>query len=1065
MSVSSFQFPVRERPDESYNSYQKRNLFNWLLVTGYWLLLCFFSQSVGANEPAKTPSDTRTEKLPLTEASDTTRIVKIEYYIDTEPIENTTEQRNLLRDQTSTRVGDRLSRHAIQQSIKALYTTQQYAEIQVYAQEAPDGVVLSYQLTSFARIKAIAITGIPANKFKKAIENAMRLKPGTKYIPAIAKTDINTIKRICETYGYFNAQVTVPDALTEDGTLTYQMTVGDPSIIKRLQIQGNFAISTERLKRACGFSIRYPIYNTAEVATDVVSMEELYRENNYPTATIEPIFNPETGLLQFQVNEGKYVEFNVVSEVGAKQTKFKKEIATQINTAIPALWERRIKSYFRDQGYHDTTVHEEVLNESKVHLTIDPGTRYRVARVTFSGNRAFSDPELRREMITRPIGGAWQRLRANIAGLLLGVKRKTFFYQQDLDTDKHRLEILYEKAGYPNRVIEATFQKLNPNNRSIGEVAIHVSIVENYKEIIHRCDISGNRAIDTPTLLKHLQSELQLPQPNASFETTVYQNAILKAYGELGYINAQVKNAYIPETKDPVFEVEGNFSESLADGELPIEIREEFKRHKLSLTGLSIVTNIGNRWSIQDIEGNPRYTLEQESAVLKVFEHGILKLTVVTEGERVTFGKFYFQGDTDIVKPHVLEREVAHLEGSLWTPGKLSRAWQNLYSLGLFHSVEPEPIKTVRIEPDNQRKKGDTGNPHPAFKTYDVSIKVKKQQSRTYRYGGGYSFAEGWRGSLELTDSNFLFKRNIQGRFLGRLAWRDELGYLVDARLTEPWLIGRTRGTLQVSAKKLEVDDNVRALQGSFILSRKLGELHHLDLRYSYRDLNQPVPPRIQEAPTEIDLPQEQNPFSTTVSSLRFSWTYDSLVQRLNPIGGMLNEITLEYAGGLLQGETSFIKTTTDTQYYQKLIGDFVLATAVRFGITTGLRSNRRAELISFERFWAGGSTTVRGYAERSLGPEVTAGIHRGDVQFILNTELRFPIYSVVHGAFFFDAGNVWNSLADIETLTRLPAAVGAGLYLDFGALTVGLDYAIPLVSVPSSPDTRVAHFRLGSPF
>ena len=88
----------------------------------------------------------------------------------------------------------------------------------------------------------------------------------------------------------------------------------------------------------------------------------------------------------------------------------------------------------------------------------------------------------------------------------------------------------------------------------------------------------------------------------------------------------------------------------------------------------------------------------------------------------------------------------------------------------------------------------------------------------------------------------------------------------------------------------------------------------------------------------------------------------------------MLNEITLEYAGGLLQGETSFIKTTTDTQYYQKLIGDFVLATAVRFGITTGLRSNRRAELISFERFWAGGSTTVRGYAERSLGPEVITG-------------------------------------------------------------------------------------------
>jgi outer membrane protein insertion porin family len=212
-----------------------------------------------------------------------------------------------------------------------------------------------------------------------------------------------------------------------------------------------------------------------------------------------------------------------------------------------------------------------------------------------------------------------------------------------------------------------------------------------------------------------------------------------------------------------------------------------------------------------------------------------------------------------------------------------------------------------------------------------------------------------------------------------------------------------------------------------------------------------------------------QNPFKTTVSSVRFSWTYDNRVRYLNPTGGMLNALTLEYAGGFLQGGTSFIKTTTDTRYYQKLIGGLVLATAVRFGITTGLRSNRRAELISFERFWAGGGTTVRGYAERSLGPEDSTGIHRGDVQFIFNTELRFPIYWMVRGAFFFDTGNVWDSLEDIRrgwVTQPLPSSVGAGLYLDLGALTAGIDYAIPLVSTPGALDPdRAFHIRLGSTF
>ena len=1072
----SFQLPVSSYQLKRKNSNQP---LNWPLVTGHWLLLlwlllCFFSQSVEANALAETPSDTRAEKFPLTEVPEVPRIDKIEYYIDTTRIAETTEQYNTLSKHAAVRVEDRLSQYAIQQSIKALYAIQQYSDIQVYAQKQRNGVVLTYQLTSFDRIKAVVIAGILPNHFRSAIKNAIKSKPGGRYVPAIAKTDINYIKRICEAHGYFKAQVTVSDALTEEGTLTYQMTLGDPSTIKRLHIQGNTAITTERLKTVCRFSLLSPVYNTAEVATDVAAMEEFYHKNNYPTATVNPTFNHKTGLLQFQINEGRHIEFNFVMEDdkrgSSQQETFKKEIARQMNTATPALWERRIKSYFRDQGYHDTTVHEEVLDASKLQLTIDPGTRYKVTRVTFSGNRAFSDAELLREMITRPIGGAWQRLQANITGLLLRVKRKTFFYEQDLDTDENRLRILYEKAGYPWAAINTTFQKQNPNNRNTGEVTIHVSIFEDRKEMIHRCTISGNRTIDTDKLLARLQSELQPPQPNASFERSVYQSAVLKAYGERGYIDTRVRDTYIPQTKTPVFKVQGNFSEPLANGKLPSEIRDEFKRHKLPLTELSIAPDAENPWYLKDIEKNLRYTLKQEATHLEVFEHGILHLTI-TEGEQVAFGKFYFEGDTDVVKQHVLEREVRHLEGDRWEPDRLNLAWQNLYGLGIFRDVQYRRVPAAPREPENTYrtegvKRLDSGNPRPILKTSDVLITVQKQKPRTYRYGGGYSFSEGWRGSLELTDSNFLFKRNIQGRFLARLGWRATLGYLVDARLTEPWLIGRTRGTLQVSAKKLEVDDHVRALQGSFILSRKLAKSHHLDLRYSYRDLAPPALPVTTGTPTAIGSPMSQNPFSTTVSSLRFSWTYDGRVRYLNPIGGMFTEATLEYAGGFLQGGTSFIKTTTDTRYYQKLIGSFVLATAVRCGITTGLRSNRRAELISFERFWAGGSTTVRGYAERSLGPKTATGIHRGDVQFIFNTELRFPIYSVVRGAFFFDAGNVWGSLADIErNLTRLPSAVGAGLYLDFGALTFGLDYAIPLVSVPSSPDTRRAHVRLGSTF
>ena len=167
-----------------------------------------------------------------------------------------------------------------------------------------------------------------------------------------------------------------------------------------------------------------------------------------------------------------------------------------------------------------------------------------------------------------------------------------------------------------------------------------------------------------------------------------YADATLKVYHERGYIDTRIDYTYIAETENPVFEVTGGFSESLADGRLSLRIQKEFKKHNLTLTGVSVATNVGNRWSIQDFEGNPRYTLKQETDHLEVFEHGVLHLDIVKEGEQISFGKFYFQGDTDVVKQYILEREVRSLEGTLWTSEKLSRAWQNLYNLGLFAALK-----------------------------------------------------------------------------------------------------------------------------------------------------------------------------------------------------------------------------------------------------------------------------------------------------------------------------------------------------------------------------------------
>ena len=63
-------------------------------------------------------------------------------------------------------------------------------------------------------------------------------------------------------------------------------------------------------------------------------------------------------------------------------------------------------------------------------------------------------------------------------------------------------------------------------------------------------------------------------------------------------------------------------------------------------------------------------------------------------------------------------------------------------------------------------------------------------------------------------------------------------------------------------------------------------------------------------------------------------------------------------------------------------------------------------ESAHHERFFAGGSSTVRGYDEREFGP--------GDFLLLANMELRYPLFWKLAGVCFLDMGNVWDSIDDV---------------------------------------------------
>ena len=114
------------------------------------------------------------------------------------------------------------------------------------------------------------------------------------------------------------------------------------------------------------------------------------------------------------------------------------------------------------------------------------------------------------------------------------------------------------------------------------------------------------------------------------------------------------------------------------------------------------------------------------------------------------------------------------------------------------------------------------------------------------------------------------------------------------------------------------------------------------------------------------------------------------------------------------------------------------------------------------EQFYCGGANSVRAFAVRSIGP----GSYRvpadqingyfdqtGTFKFEFNLEYRFPILGPLHGAVFFDSGNVWllkedparpgGMLRGSTFLKDLATGTGVGLRLDIGMLVIRGDLGI----------------------
>lgn len=157
-----------------------------------------------------------------------------------------------------------------------------------------------------------------------------------------------------------------------------------------------------------------------------------------------------------------------------------------------------------------------------------------------------------------------------------------------------------------------------------------------------------------------------------------------------------------------------------------------------------------------------------------------------------------------------------------------------------------------------------------------------------------------------------------------------------------------------------------------------------------------------------------------------------------------------------------YIKLQTDFRYYHNFTKTRVLAARLLLGY--GYAYGNSYTLPNVKQFFAGGSSSLRGFSSRLMGPgtfneQYLYGTRRfieilGDAKLESSIEFREKLYSFIDGAIFMDAGNIWllrdnpqfpGGKLSGSFLNELGVDLGLGLRLDFSILILRLDLALPV--------------------
>lgn len=648
------------------------------------------------------------------------------------------------------------------------------------------------------------------------------------------------------------------------------------------------------------------------------------------------------------------------------------------------------------------------------------------------------------------------------AGKIRGVlswKEGDSFAADAYDEERDAILKLYEEKGCANTSVDIQVEKVGPSR-----VRLVYAITEGKKARIRNIEFAGNNALTDRKLRKAMKTHRAFWFLGGKYNEDQFEEDLKKIvdeYGNVGHLEAEVASTnveYSPNGKKMdisinVAEGAQYTVESLEPAQNTVydddEVMDIVKVHAGDVHNKGQVEDDANLIArgyqgsgYVNADAAPQVTLDREKKTTHVVHN-------VQEGDLKYVKEIEVTGNS-VTKDDVVRREMMLVPGERFDGSVMQMSQRRLENTQYFDEVR----MTLHDDEENDL-------------FTNMLVDVDEGKTGNFNFGAGYSTEEKASGFIELKLNNFDISNWPKFSGGGQVfSTRLQIGDIRDKynmSFTDPEFLGYPVAfgfdVYNESYRYTDESDYTEEMVGGQLrLGKTLSPF--VTARTSFRYTDYDYTDTAWKWLYTCEWRRELEP-STTVAN---SWGIErnTLDLTRDPTSGSKHELVGTVAG--FGGDNNFLKFEHDSTWYRPFGEErqWVLSFRTREGWVDEYGSSDFVPLG--DRFFAGGTSTVRGYDTHDIGPKVRKywlpwsekDAIGGKLRLINNLEMKYQVSKVFRLYGFVDAGGVWKEPGDLD-LGDVKYSTGLGFGVDVPRMgPIRVYYGVPL-----NPDDDQGNGRL----